>query len=162
VNVVIAAVLGIGLFAGLLLDARILETLPGTFVTMLLRLNLVMVVFNMIPAFPMDGGRVLRAILSGAVGLLPGTRVAVVVGTVFAAIIGLGGWFILHNPWMLLIGLFVIWAGHQELRALEAEESERLAEEDEVLRPVIAPRMHATIYVWDSARGGWVRRPYTD
>ena len=162
VNVVIAALLGVGCLAGIFLDARILESLPGSFVGMLLVLNIVMIVFNMIPAFPMDGGRVLRAILSGAMGLLPGTRVAVVVGTVFASIIAVFGVLWWQNPWMVLIGLFVIWAGQQELRALEAEEHQRHAEEDEVLQPASTPRMHATIYVWDSVHGGWVRRPYSD
>jgi Zn-dependent protease len=162
VNVAIAALLGVALFAGFVLNARILETLPGTFVGMLLAMNLGLVVFNMIPAFPMDGGRMLRAILSGAMGLLPGTRVAVVIGTVFAAIIAVAGVFWLQNPWMVLIALFVIWAGHQELRALEAEERQRHAEEDEVLQPAIAPRMYATIYVWDSVHGGWMRRTHTD
>jgi Zn-dependent protease len=162
VNVAIAGVLGFALFAGLGIDAQILETLPGTFVGMLLLVNIVMVVFNMIPAFPMDGGRVLRAILASWMGLLQGTRVAVTVGTIFAVLIGLGGVFLLHNPWMLLIGLFVIWAGHQELQALEMEEREREAEEEEAVRVPASRHPHVTIRVWDPERGVWVRRSYTE
>jgi Zn-dependent protease len=166
VNVAIAGVLGAALFAGYALDAQILETLPGIFVSILLLLNIGMVVFNMIPAFPMDGGRVLRAILASSMGLLRGTRVAVTVGTVFAALIGLLGVLVLHNPWMLLIGLFVMWAGHQELQALEMEERARQAEEEEAV--VVPPSgrpgtgMHVTVRVWDPVRGAWVRRTYRE
>lgn len=166
VNVAIAGVLGFALFAGYGFDAQILETLPGSFLGMLLLMNIVMVVFNMIPAFPMDGGRVLRAILASSMGLLQGTRVAVTVGTVFAALIGLVGVFVWHNPWMLLIGLFVIWAGHQELRALEMEDRERQAEAEEeeaiVVPPSRHPGTHITVRVWDPERGAWVRRSYRE
>ncbi len=167
VNVVIACVLGAGLLAGLAFDGQILETLPGSFVGLLLLVNIVMVVFNMIPAFPMDGGRVLRAILSSSMGLLQGTRVAVTVGTVFAALIGLVGLFVWHNPWMLLIGLFVIWAGHQELQALEMAERERQADEEDeaILVPPSQPSgtgAHVTVRVWDPVRGEWIRRSYME
>lgn len=133
VNVVIAAMLAVGMVGGYLLAPGIADGMLFRLVGVLLGLNVVMVVFNMIPAFPMDGGRVLRAILASGLGLLEGTRVAVAVGTVAAILMALAGFFLLGNPWLLLIGLFVIFAGQGELRALEMEERRRHAEaEDDV------------------------------
>ena len=132
VNVAIAAVLGVLALLGLNLDPNLFDTTPGMFLGLLLLMNIVMVVFNMIPAFPMDGGRVLRAILSGSLGLLEGTRIAVIVGTVFAVLIGLVGVFFFGNPWMVLIAGFVIWSGFRELRALEYEEQQRREAEEEI------------------------------
>ncbi|HZZ82534.1 MAG TPA: site-2 protease family protein, partial [Gemmataceae bacterium] len=140
VNVVIAAGLGTFLLLGIILDPKLFETAPGTFLGMLLLLNIVMVVFNMIPAFPMDGGRVLRAILAGSMGLLEGARVAVIVGTVFAVLIGVVGVFLFGNPWMVLIAAFVIWSGFQELRALEYEEQQRREAEEELFIVVPSSR----------------------
>jgi Zn-dependent protease len=137
VNVAIAMVLGVFLLLGVNLDPNLMETTPGMFVGWLLVMNIVMVVFNMIPAFPMDGGRVLRAILSGSMGLLEGTRIAVIVGTVFAVLIGLVGVFFFQNPWMVLIAAFVIWSGFRELRALEYEEEQRRRDEEEEIYVVV-------------------------
>jgi Zn-dependent protease len=161
VNVAIAMVLGAALFAGTVIDAQLLETDAGKFTGMLLLMNVVMVVFNMLPAFPMDGGRVLRAILASWLGLLPGTRAAVAVGAVFASLIGLAGLFI--NPWMVLIALFVVYAGYQELNALEQEERRRRDEEEGIYPAILVPpsrrrSMHVTVSVWDPVRRAWVRR----
>jgi Zn-dependent protease len=157
VNVVIAALLGAVFVAGAAVAPSLMETQAWYFLGLLVALNVVMVVFNMIPAFPMDGGRVLRAILANTMGLLPGTRVAVTVGTVCAILMGLAGAFGLDNPWLLLIALFVILAGRQELAALEMDERHRLAAEDEV-----TPNAHVTLCLWDPVRGTWVRRKYGD
>lgn len=120
-------------------------------------LNIVMIVFNMIPAFPMDGGRVLRAMLASSMGLLPATRIAVTVGTVAAILMGFAGAFLLGNPWLVLIAVFVILAGIRELRSLEME----LAVADNEMatsltRPTIATNV--TICFWDAQRQQWVRR----
>jgi len=146
VNVAIALVLGVGVFATYLFEPSVTEFLTWRFTGILLALNVSMVVFNMLPMFPMDGGRVLRAILSGSLGLLQGTRIAVVVGTGLAILMGLAGLFVLGSPWLFLIALFVVSAGHQELQSLEREERRRT-------EPI---RM--TICLWDSKLGAWVRR----
>lgn len=72
-------------------------------------LNLVLGVFNLLPAFPMDGGRVLRAALSGRLGARKATNVAAVVGKAMAVAFGIFGLFG-GGIWMILIAFFV-WSG---------------------------------------------------
>lgn len=125
VNVAIALVLlpvVIGL--GMTTDARDLltprnATLP-TLVSQLLVINVGLVVFNMIPAFPMDGGRVLRALLAMAMDYRRATRAAAMVGQVLAAVFALVA--VLTGAYMLLlIALFVWIGGSAEARAVEQQ-----------------------------------------
>ncbi|NBR47810.1 hypothetical protein EBU02_02990 [bacterium] len=84
------------------------EILPN-----LMTINLALLAFNMIPAFPMDGGRVLRALLAMKLNYLKATKIAARTGQVLAVgfvIVGLG-W----NPMLIFIGLFVFTAARQEL-----------------------------------------------
>jgi Zn-dependent protease len=161
VNVVLAAILAVMFVAGLVLDPELVDSAAGHFLAILLALNIMMVLFNLLPAFPMDGGRVLRALLANSMGLLRGTRVAVAVGTIVAVLMGVVGVAWAGNPWLVLIGLFVSWSGHQELRVLEMDERRRLAAEEEEPLPAILvpmPARRATICIWDAQRGEWIRQ----
>jgi Zn-dependent protease len=82
-------------------------------------LNVGMGMFNLIPAFPMDGGRVLRAALAGPMGYVPGTRTAIAIGRLFAWLfIGMGvAWW---QPGLLMVGMFLHLALGAESRRLEA------------------------------------------
>lgn len=80
-------------------------------------LNLFLGVFNLIPAFPMDGGRILRSALATRIGLLRATHIASRVGKAFAVLFALAGLFTL-NMILLLIAFFV-WVGAEaETRAV--------------------------------------------
>lgn len=107
----------------------------------LVNLNVGLVIFNMIPAFPMDGGRVFRALLAAVIGHLRATEVAALVGMVFAGLISLGGLLVLgetYNPLPIVLGMFVLFAGQQELLAVRYREASRKAPLLDVL-PADAP-----------------------
>ena len=85
--------------------------------------NVVLLVFNLIPAFPMDGGRVLRALLAVWLGYGPATRVAARIGQALAivlAILGLWG-----NPMLVLIAAFIFIAAAGEANDVKARELAR-------------------------------------
>lgn len=75
------------------------------------RTNLVLALFNLLPAFPLDGGRVLRAIISMRKGTLRATQTAIRVSHVFAIILGILG-ILSFNIFLLLVAFF-IYAGAQ-------------------------------------------------
>jgi Zn-dependent protease/CBS domain-containing protein len=84
----------------------------------LARINLVLGVFNLLPAFPMDGGRVLRGLLAGRLGNLRATRLAAGVGQVLAAAMAAFG--IWTGSWLLLlIAVFIYVGAGQEARGAE-------------------------------------------
>src|SRR5512137_1927396 len=109
VNVVIAA----GLFAYLFFSRTLvplneLTVASGSFAERLMTVNLSLVLFNLIPAFPMDGGRVLRAILAMRMEYVRATQVAANIGQGMALLFGFLGLF--GNPTLLFIAFFV-WIG---------------------------------------------------
>jgi len=81
-------------------------------------LNIILFAFNLIPAFPMDGGRVLRAVLAIRMPLDRATRIAANVGKVFAVIFGIVGLFLL-SPFLILIALFIYIGASMESTAVQ-------------------------------------------
>jgi CBS domain-containing protein len=80
--------------------------------------NVWLLLFNLIPAFPMDGGRVLRALLSRRLGLVRGTRIAATLGQVLAIGGGVYG-FTAHLPFLMLIAFFVFLGANAEAAVVE-------------------------------------------
>lgn len=85
-------------------------------------LNIMLAVFNLLPAFPMDGGRILRAILAQVMSLQKATRVAVGFGYIFIFIFVAWG-FIGGNIWLLIIAFFVYMAATQEASQVDINET---------------------------------------
>jgi Zn-dependent protease/CBS domain-containing protein len=109
VNIVIAAALFLFLYitAGLA-PLNQLGMTSGPFVQRLMMVNLFLVGFNMIPAFPMDGGRVLRALLATRMAYTKATHIAASIGQGIAFLFGFIGLF--SNPFLVFIAFFV-WIG---------------------------------------------------
>jgi Zn-dependent protease len=104
-----------------------LESWPRT-IANALWINPVLGAFNLIPAFPMDGGRILRALLATRLDYLKATRISVSIGRIFAILFFLSG--IYFKAWMLLlIALFVYFAGPKEERHVLAEDFLKRLEE---------------------------------
>ena len=83
-----------------------------------MRVNVILLLFNLIPAFPMDGGRVLRALLAMRIGCQRATRAAARIGQVLALPMGLYGLF-QGQPILVLIALFVFLGAGAEAAAVE-------------------------------------------
>lgn len=121
VNVVIAGVLfGILLVAGIGTQGLVFNVAGGSILLNLLAVNVALVVFNMLPAFPMDGGRVLRAFLAMRVPYLRATEIAVRVGQGVAIILAVIG--MRTGGTMLFIALFIFLAARAELAMARRQE----------------------------------------
>lgn len=117
VNVAIA--IGLVLLAGARLNPGDLYSIESTHVSLIDRLavvNVFLVVFNMIPAFPMDGGRVLRALLATRLGFVRATAIAASIGQGVAFALGFIGLF--YNPMLIFIAIFVYLAAAGEAHAV--------------------------------------------
>jgi CBS domain-containing protein len=114
----------------LVLDARFdfsqmaqLEEAQSTLTGRVAAANIALLVFNLIPAFPMDGGRVLRALLAIKLGYTRATRVAATIGQGLAILFGFLG--LLGNPLLVLIAVFIFLAASGEAGYVQAREYTR-------------------------------------
>ncbi len=124
VNVVIAIVLALATgtaYALGVVDLAALQLQGGAFprpsleglILWLLQANVSLVLFNLIPAFPLDGGRVLRAVLALLIGMPRATRVAALIGQVFAVGFGVIG-VLTGNLVLALVAIFIFLGAGQE------------------------------------------------
>ncbi len=111
----VAITLALVFLAGAELNLRGAFALENSHITMIDRLavvNLFLAVFNLIPAFPMDGGRILRAALASKFGYVRATELAASIGQFVAYALGFIG--LLYNPILIFIAIFVYLAASSE------------------------------------------------
>jgi Zn-dependent protease/predicted transcriptional regulator len=122
VNVVIAAVIFVWLLLTNSLSPLTQVSLTGgPFLERLMVVNLFLVGFNMLPAFPMDGGRVLRALLAMRMEYTRATQLSASLGQGMAIIFGFVG--LLYNPFLLFIAFFVWIGAAQEASMVQMKSS---------------------------------------
>jgi Peptidase family M50 len=163
-------VIAIGLFTALIGGALInplglTMAEPGViqaFASRLMVANVVLAVFNLLPAFPMDGGRVLRAVLAIGMPRVQATAAAVGVGSVVAAAFLLLGLFTGHFG-LVAVAIVVYLLGQAELAQVRAQAAARQWNE-RVDQWFSGPAGGAppvargyTGMVWDETRGLWVQ-----
>lgn len=114
---------GLFLTAGALLGSTVWPPtlVAGSWWARLGWLNLLLGVFNLLPALPMDGGRVLRAALARRLPRLAATRIAASVARVLALSLIVAGVF--YDFWLVLIGIFVLLGASREEAIARAEEA---------------------------------------
>jgi Zn-dependent protease/CBS domain-containing protein len=88
------------------------DTMPHALAARVAWANLILMAFNLLPAFPMDGGRVLRALLALKLSRSKATKIAAVIGQGFAVLLGFAGFF--GNPMLILIAAFIFIAAGAE------------------------------------------------
>jgi Zn-dependent protease/CBS domain-containing protein len=116
VNAVIAGGLfGVGFLVGVHPELAAFRWAGGSFLNKLMVVNFWLLAFNLIPAFPMDGGRVLRALLATRLEYSRATLVAARVGQSIALLFGFAGLF--TDPFLVFIALFV-WMGAEQESAM--------------------------------------------
>lgn len=100
-----------------------LEQAQSTLTGRIAAANMVLFAFNLIPAFPMDGGRVLRALLATSMGYTRATRVAATIGQGLAVVFGFLG--LMGNPLLVLVAVFIFLAASGEAGYVQAREYTR-------------------------------------
>ncbi len=123
VNLVIAAVLYLVLGGVLPRESMEVQNSGVSVLARLASVNIFLAVFNLIPAFPMDGGRVLRAVLAYRLGYSRGTQIAATVGQVVAFGLGLLG--LMGSPLLIFIAVFVYLGAASEAHVVQMRQVSR-------------------------------------
>ena len=120
VNLAIAVVIyaGLAVLRGLPVPFAA-EIREGDFAVQLMSVNVFLAVFNLLPAFPMDGGRVLRALLATRINRRRATQIAANVGQVMAILFGAVGLFVAGNPFLVFIAIFIYLGAQAEAQMVE-------------------------------------------
>lgn len=118
VNVAIAAGLfGVLAASGTIGGPNALANLRGNLLVQLMWVNIIVVLFNLLPAFPMDGGRILRSLLAMKLDYLRATKIAAGIGQAMAIVFGFAGLF--GNFFLLFIAIFVYLGAQAEAQQVE-------------------------------------------
>ena len=132
VNVVIAAVIFAALGGTGAIEQMIdVQDPRASFLMRLAGVNIFLVLFNMIPAFPMDGGRVLRALLATWLPWPRATQVAATIGQGLAFVFGFVGLF--YSPLLIFIAIFVYLAASAEAQSAQIRDISNSVLVDDVM-----------------------------
>ena len=121
VNVIIAICLFLVIGSRGLMNAATIQ--GGDLIAQLLMINVMLLLFNLLPAFPMDGGRVLRALLATRLSYARATQIAASIGQGCAFVFGFIG--LIWNPFLLFIALFVYIGASQEAALAQMKDVSR-------------------------------------
>jgi Zn-dependent protease/predicted transcriptional regulator len=116
VNLVIAAILLLFIhpYSAYWIDSENIGVVnAGNFIFQLQVINLSLFFFNLVPAFPMDGGRILRIILASNMNIVKATRIASMLSLIIGSLLIILGFVIVHVV-PVLIGLFILFASRAE------------------------------------------------
>jgi len=103
------------------------------FFTVFGNFNLILALFNLLPAFPLDGGRILRGLLAKRVNFIKATQIAAETGKALAIAMGVIGLF--ANPWLILIALFIYMGANEEEKAVLIENVLKKIKIAEIMTP---------------------------
>lgn len=172
VNVVLAAIcIPLGFLLGVGGGDPMHYSGPGRFLIEVGILNIFpLTLFNLIPAFPMDGGRVLRAILQVPLGRLLATEIAANIGLALAGVFFIGGLYMAIGPGMLqgymfmILAVFVMMMGQHELRFTRRRAERRLqdalavlpADADAIDLGAFPLRPNYSGFTWSDRQRLWV------
>ena len=124
------------------------DLVDGSWLARLAWVNLLLGAFNLLPAFPLDGGRILRALLERRVDVLTATRIATRIGHALAGTLIVLGLFV--DVWLALIGFFVWFGASAEEAATVVHVRLRSHRVAEVMEPAVAaPADAPTVAVGD-------------
>jgi len=151
VNVIIALILFPTIYLGQLPTGfdGLGSISQSNFLTSLLNVNISLVVFNMIPAFPMDGGRVLRALLGFKLSHTKATTIAARIGQVIAIIFVIVGFY--GNSFLIFIGIFIFMGAQTELKYAQGTAALNEVNIGEIMVSTF-PRIAATSTIREAAQ----------
>ncbi|MDI3498547.1 CBS domain-containing protein [Archaeoglobus sp.] len=119
----VVAISGPATSFGIAVVSALLSSIPvaelSAFFLLFGYLNFILAIFNLIPAFPMDGGRILRSFLAEKRSYAEATKIAAEIGRALAIFMAIFGIF--TNPWLILIALFVYIGANEEERLVLLE-----------------------------------------
>lgn len=138
-NIIIAALIYYALFNAPWMPKSVLRnpTLGNTWrhtLAMIPVINVILAVFNLLPAFPMDGGRLLRAVLATRMDFRKATKIAVYIGHIFAILFAYVG-FIYRHPFLILIAVFIYMAASAEESHVDVRETLKGYKVRDILNP---------------------------
>jgi Zn-dependent protease len=139
-------------FLGAPIDAAHLRPGQSDLAQAILGLNVVLLLFNLLPIFPMDGGRMLRAVLAMRLGLVRATRISARIGQLGALMLGLVGLgFFANRGWpangfLVLIAVFVYFAAGAEAATVETRAAgQGLTVHEMMITRYVTLPVHATL-----------------